>query len=625
VVAVAGLGAASIVARGQVVAATDHARDGLDALRSGDQATAATLFDQATREFHRAHDQVSAPWAQPARLVPVVAQQAEALRSVTDSGGELTRTASVAATTAPYRQLQARAGQIDLATLTSMQAPVAASADALASAQAVVSSVRSPWLLPPLTDNLDRFSTEIDRTLPEARLAEQALQVAPALLGGSGVRHYYIAFATPAEMRFQGGFVGAYGILTAVDGHVVLERSGPTEELSTVPGAEDRTLTGLPIYQERYGRLNPARFPQNLTASPDLPDNAAATAQVIPQVGGPSIDGVIYVDPVGLAALLRLTGPVTVPEVAEPLSADNAAQYLLRDQYLTGGTDEARHDGLTAASRATFDALVSRELPSPGEIGADLGDAMRGGHLLFTPFAPDEQAFFRGLGSTGAFLSGAADAGPTNDTEHHSDWFSVRTSNANGNKIDSFLRRDVDYDAAVDPASGVVTATATVTLHNDAPASGLPDYVIGNIFGRPRGTSRVYLGFFTADELRSATLDGSPLPMESQHEFAGQVYSSLVDLPPGGSATVVLHLVGSVARGPGAESGYRLGIGHQPLVTDDHLSVHVRSTDPATPVGAAELLAAGDHDLPVSTEPDGASFDVVQQTDLALHVEFHRS
>lgn len=624
-VAVVGLGVAGLVARDQVGAATDHARDGLEALRAGDQQTAAALFDQATREFQDAHDQVSAPWAQPARLVPVIAQQSEALRSVTDSGAELTQTASVAATTAPYRQLQARSGQIDLPTLVAMQAPVTASADALAAAEATVASVRSPWLVAPLTDNLDRFAAEIDRTLPEARLAEQALQVAPDLLGGSGDRHYYIAFATPAEMRFQGGFVGAYGILTASDGRVVLEQSGPTEELSNAPGADDRKLTGMPIYLERYGRLNPARFPQNLTASPDLPDNAAATAQVVPQVGGPSIDGVIYVDPIGLAALLRLTGPVTVTGVDVPLTADNAAQYLLRDQYLSGATDEARHDGLTAASRATFDALVSRELPSPGEIGADLGDAMRGGHILFTTSDPDEQAFFTGLGSTGAFLSGAVDAGPTNDTDHASDWFSVRTSNANGNKIDSFLRRDVDYDATVDPASGIVTATATVTLHNDAPARGLPDYVIGNLYGLPTGTNRLYLGFFTPDELRSATLDGTTLPIESQHEFAGHVYSSLVDLPPGGSATIVLHLVGTVRLGPGAADGYRLGIGHQPLVNDDHLTVRVRSTEPAVPIDIAELLAAGGRSLAVATEPDGASVDLLQQTDLALHVRFHRS
>jgi hypothetical protein len=628
VVAAAGLGVAALLARSQVDAATDHARDGLAALRAGDQETAAALFGQATQEFEDAHDHVAAPWAQPARVVPVVAQQAEALREVTTSGRDLAHSASVAATTAPYRQLQARSGQIDLATVRSMQAPVAASADALERAQATVDAVRNPWLLAPLTTNLDRFAAEIDRARPEAELAEGALRVAPGLLGADGTRHYYIAFATPAEMRFQGGFVGGYGILTASDGQVTLDRSGPIEELSEAPGAADRSLSGPPVYVERYGRLNPARFPQNLTASPDLPDNAAATAEVVPQAGGPDIDGVIYVDPVGLAALLRLTGPITVPGLAEPLTADTAAAYLLRDQYLSGTTDEARHDALTDVSRATFDALVSRELPSPAEIGDDLAPAMHGGHLLFSAFDPDEQAFFTRTGSTGAFLGGAVDAGPTNDPDHGSDWFSVRTSNAGGNKIDSFLRREVDYAVAVDPTTGAVDATATITLHNDAPATGLPDYVIGNLYGLPPGTNRLYLGFFTPDELRTATLDGEPLAIESQREFAGHVYSTRLDLAPGASATVVLHLTGSV---PGAAEGdveYRLGVGHQPLVADDHLTIRLDVGGTGWAVGGAALVAAGGDRLPVvgdsTSDPTSVSVDLVQATDLALRVGFHR-
>ena len=631
VVALVGLGVSGLLARSQVDAAINDARGGLDALRAGDQAGATELFDRSTHEFHDANDQMSAPWAQPARLVPVVAQQATALRSVTSSGGELTRTASVAASTAPYRQLHVRSGQIDLDLLASMQAPVAASAHALEAAQADVASIRSPWLVAPLTANLDRFAEEIDRTRSEAELADEALRVAPGLLGADRVRHYYIAFATPAEMRFQGGFVGAYGILTAAGGQVHLDRSGPIGELSEAPGAADRTLSGPPLYLERYGRLNPARFPQNLTASPDMPDNAAAAAKILPQAGTPPIDGVIYVDPVGLAALLRLTGPVTVTGMTETLTADNAAQYLLRDQYLTGATDTARQDGLTEASRATFDALVSRDLPSPAEIGTDLGPAMRGGHLLFTTFDPTEQAFLSGLGSTGAFLDGAAGAGPTNDPDRESDWFSVRTSNAGGNKIDSFLRREVDYDATVDSTTGDVDATATVTLHNDAPSSGLPGYVIGNLFGLPTGTNRLYLGFYTADQLQSATLDGAPLPIESQHEFAGNVYSSRLDIPPGASITVVFHLSGTERTGPHAVDGYRLGVGHQPLVTDDHLTIRVHlagsgglAGSSGAEIDTATLLAAGGDVSPVSTEPSSANVDLVAATDVALHLGFRR-
>ena len=41
----------------------------------------------------------------------------------------------------------------------------------------------------------------------------------------------------------------------------------------------------------------------------------------------------VTIDPYGVAGLLELTGPVTVPDWPEPLTADNAAQVLLFEQY----------------------------------------------------------------------------------------------------------------------------------------------------------------------------------------------------------------------------------------------------------------------------------------------------
>ncbi len=254
-----------------------------------------------------------------------------------------------------------------------MQAPVARSADALEQAQGDVAAVDSPWLVPWLADPVQRFERKIDEALPEAQLASGALDVAPRMLGAEGTRRYFISFVNPAEARFQGGFIGSYGVLTAENGKVTLERSGPIEDLSNAPGFEKRTLSGPALYLQRYGRFQPARFLQNLTASPDLPDNAAAIAKLYPQAGGTPIQGVISVDPEGLAALLKLTGPITVPGRAEPLTTDTAAAFLLRDQYLTADPQSERKDHLTDVSKATFDALVGPRAAQPA------GDRRRSG------------------------------------------------------------------------------------------------------------------------------------------------------------------------------------------------------------------------------------------------------
>ena len=55
--------------------------------------------------------------------------------------------------------------------------------------------------------------------------------------------------------------------------------------------------------------------------TPDFPwHRASAVAELYPQSGGQQIDGVLSVDPAGLAAMMRYTGPIEVPELREPLT-----------------------------------------------------------------------------------------------------------------------------------------------------------------------------------------------------------------------------------------------------------------------------------------------------------------
>jgi len=566
--ALLGLSLAALDARSQLQRGVDAARDGLDAVRQGDQERAAARFDDATSAFGAAADALSAPWALPGRTLPVIGHQVEALVAVAESGDMLSGTAAVAATTAPYQDLRAAAGQVDLGTVRAMQAPVEASAAALRDADARIDTVRSPWLLPPIADPLAALADDIDETLPDAELAAEGLRVAPGLLGGEGARSYVVLFTNPAESRFLGGFVGSYGILTAVDGKVSLTESGSVAELRNAEETPTLTLdpTTDPDYLTRYGRYAPTTFFQNLTASPDFPTDAAVTADLVPQATGIPVDGVIVADPFAIGALLSLTGPVTVEGIPVPLSADNAARYLLYEQYLAfEDADDERRDALAAAAEATFEALTSRELPGPRALGDALGPVMRQGRLLFTTFDAEENAFLDRLGTRGRFA-------PTPGA----DYLSVRTADALSNKIDTFLDRVIDHDVAYDPATGEIQATTTVRLTNRAPAGGLPRYVIGNDDGLPPGTSRLYLSLYTPLELVDAALDGGPMGVEPQREFGGNVFSQLVTIPPGATVELRFRLRGRQEPG----DGYRVDLLAQPLANPDQITVSVASSNP---------------------------------------------
>ena len=575
VVALATASVAALLARGALDRAVDDARSGLRAVEDGEAATAEAALGDAAASFDDGAGLVTAWWVAPARTVPVLSQHLHALGEVATVGGDMARQAAETAATADPQDLRYEDGQLDLALLESARDPVVATAAALAEADRRIEEVRSPWLLTPLTTEIDRFHDEIVDVLPQAELAAAAVEEAPGLFGADGARRYLVLFTTPAESRGLGGFVGNWAELTAADGRVELTDSGRISDLNEVPGRDERSIDGPADYLARYGRFRPAYWLQDTTLSPDFPSVAQVWHQLWPQLRGTELDGVLAVDPLALAALLEFTGPIDVPGWPERLGPDNAASVLLREQYVTFDDDRAaREDLLDEAGRRAFEELTRGSLPAPRQVSEVLAPVAEEGRLLFWSAHPSEQRLMERLGVDGAFTR--PDGG---------DFFSLVTQNSAQNKIDVFLERSVSYRSTYDPVSGQVTATATITLTNNAPASGLPDAVIGsNDQGLAPGTNRVWLSFYTPLGLTEARLDGTRTGVEYQREFGTPgdpddptddvpgyaVYGGFHSIPPGATITLEYDLRGRVEPGR-----YRLGIGAQPLVNPDRVLVEV--------------------------------------------------
>ena len=258
-------------------------------------------------------------------------------------------------------------GRLDLDVVEAMHPTLAALSSSLATALDDLGAADSPWLAPNVADRLDQLTGGLESLAEGASLGTSATAVLPDLLGASGPRTYLVGFTTPAEARGLGGFLGNYAEIEAVDGQLDLVRTGSVGELTdSLP--PDPVLHGLDDYLGRYGYLRPARYPGNVTASPSFPAVADALAQIYPQLpGGRPVDGVFLVDPEGLAGILAVTGPVTVPGLDRPFAAEGAAEFLLRGQYdLAVGVDQqARTDLLDDIVGATFEALTEATLPGP--------------------------------------------------------------------------------------------------------------------------------------------------------------------------------------------------------------------------------------------------------------------
>ena len=206
---------------------------------------------------------------------------------------------------------------------------------------------------------------------------------------------------------------------------------------------------------------------------------------------------------------------------------------------------------------------VLLELPGPQDMIAVLSQPALEGHISMWAVDPGEQSMLALVGMEGAL--------PVLDEQRpQSDGLAVVTNNANGNKIDTFLHRTVTYSASYDAEIGFVQSIVEVTLTNNAPAAGLPDYVIGNKVDLPKGWNRTLLSVYSPLTLVGMTLDGEGVPTESERELGWNVYTSAADVPPGESVTFLFTFDGTVKPGP-----YSLVYRPQGLPLADQLTVDV--------------------------------------------------
>ncbi|HEX4126752.1 MAG TPA: DUF4012 domain-containing protein [Acidimicrobiales bacterium] len=567
------VGVAALLAHSEISQGIDQAEGALGSIGNGTTAYGAAQLQEASADFGSAASSTDSWWTAAARLVPVVSQQRQAMGQASAVARDVTATAAAKAAGINYQQLRYSDGQLDLNRVSALARPIDDVDDQLTGAVAQLRSLQSGWLLEPVQSRLSQLDTKVFRAQASASLAAQLVQAAPSLLGGDGVRHYFIAFMTPAESRGLDGLIASYGELTADQGHLTLTVSGDIGTLNRALPKAGGHLTGPADYLARYGAFQPQKLFQDLSYAPDLPTVADVIKQLYPQAGGGPIDGVLALDPYGLAALIHLTGPIKVPGLGK-LTAANTANELLQGQYSAFSESQqgAAHDYDQDALRIEFHKLTTGSLPGPRALSDALEPEVRQGRIAFWSFDKADQPVLFRLGLTGSFPAARGH-----------DLLAVTTQNAANNKIDVYLQRSISDAVSYDPANGAVASKVSITLHNSAPAQGLPNEVIGSYpgSGLPPGTNETWLTLYSPLGLRAATVNGQVQGVKGMAELGVHAYSDYVEIPPEGSVTLTFDLAGVTTPG----LAYRLSLYNQPMVLPDADTVTVQPTPGWTVTG----------------------------------------
>ncbi len=544
--------------RSQLEGGVEDTRAALRAAKDPSQRDVALeRFNAAHAKLVRAEDKLDSWWVRAGEVVPVTGRNLEVARTLVSTGADLTGTAAATAQVVDPDAMRPKNGRMDLAELKTVGDALDEASVAINAAVTRVRDTRSPWLPEVLRTKRDEFATEIDNAAVPAANAADGIRTAYDLLGGNGRREILVLLMTNSESRAVGGWPGSYAQFEANNGAIRLVNVGRTANDLVAPSP--MTLDISQEFRDRYSFEDLTSDVRGLLFTPDFPTSGRLIAQAYEQITHTPVDSVIGLDAYGFAALLRITGPMTVAGWPVPLTADNAAQVLLFDQYVKLGDD--RDAFQNAATSTVFERLTTNLQSDVRTMRDALGAAFAERRITFFSKNPTQEAFLTRVGVAGAV------------PEVRGDYAGLVTQNQVGNKIDWFLRRDVDYAVQYDPTSGLVKAKATITLRNLAPSTGLPPLIIGNIEGTRTepGLNRTWFNWYTPLGLVNATLDGEPLTLYQQDELGRNVFWADLEIPAGQTRTVVLELTGLLRPG----SGYLLDVARQPTVGTDRLAVHV--------------------------------------------------
>ncbi|MGR6971725.1 DUF4012 domain-containing protein [Streptomyces cynarae] len=399
---------------------------------------------------------------------------------------------------------------------------------------------RSTWL--PTADRARAaLAQQIDRLAPLMTDASVAARVLPPMLGTQGERRYFLAFQNVAEARGTGGLPGAFAVLRADRGHLSFERFGNNTEIEKDAAKADVDLG--PEFAARYRGSDPAHVWPNSSMSPHFPYAARIWAAAWREHTGEKVDGAIAVDPVTLSRFLRVTGPAHMADGTE-LTADNVVDLTERVSYARYEDVARRKAFFVDAARAAAGPLMAaaddvRRLPALLVAGYD---AQQNGRLKVWSAHAEEQRVLETRPYSGTLPD---TPGP---------FAGLVVNNAAGSKLDYYLDRSLVWEAT-GCVAGQHAVTATVTLTNRAPTSGLPGYVTLRADQPPYrtrpGDNRLLVSYYagTGATLTGATLDGRPVPLAPSVERRHSVFTLDLELPARSHRTLVLHLLEPRAEG----------------------------------------------------------------------------
>ena len=254
----------------------------------------------------------------------------------------------------------------------------------------------------PKTVAIDNFDLEsakgsIKKLKQSVNLSVQILtQDLPWLTGAEGEKNLLILFVNNNELRGGGGFIGSFAIANFQN--KTLKRLDFQTNIYKLDNKFTAGNTVMP--PKEIGYLNQGKWSMRDSNHPlDFPESAAKVKEFYELESGQKVDGVMSLDTTLITDLLKITGPINMPEYNLDITNENftkEVQYEVEQAYFdrAGGKQENEPKKILAQMMPRFINKILENFSDPQKLLptiAAFSKAAAGKHLIFQFDKPDFQ------------------------------------------------------------------------------------------------------------------------------------------------------------------------------------------------------------------------------------------
>lgn len=543
------LGFAAVHAKSNLEQARASAQQAKEALQEGNSEDASRSAEAARFHAQAARNSThSLPW-NIASVVPWLGSPFKTAQQISDvvlglTADVLRPSADVAAALSPERLLEA--GRVNVQLLREKEPQLSSISASAARLEADANAISEPTYLSLIDDARSQLQ---DQTSDIAHLLENtalAARLVPSMMGADGPRTYFMGFQTNAEARGTGGLLGGFGLMRFDNGVASVDTLESNLGLSELIGGDSSLDLGRE-FNTAYGHLEPTTDFRNSNVSAHFPYAAQIWESMWEQLSGMNVDGVIAIDPIALSYVLGAVGPVTMPD-GEVITKDNVVELTESTLYFRfpERKDQIARKSYLQSIAGEVVKKMTEQIESPRKLLDALGRAVSERRIMVWSSSPADQKL---LEETPLAHVVPDDSSP---------YFGVVINNLAGNKLDYYLRREIEV--AADGCEGDRrVSTVTVRLASEVPPGlPLPDYVGGAETLRgtglvaPSGTmlTSVRLLATTDAELESVIVNGERAAVLTATERGHPIFEVQVVIEPGDAVEVTFRL--SDPTSPGA-------------------------------------------------------------------------